>query len=243
MTNKKTVGIIGGMGPLATCDFFEKIVRMTEAKTDQEHLHIIIDNETCIPDRSIAVLEGTDAPVEPIVTAGRRLIGAGAELLVMSCNTAHCFYDKIAPCLDVPLINMVRETAKGLQAMGIKKAGILATSGLLRSGVYSRELAQYGIGTLQPDDAEQQIVQELIFKGVKAGNYGYDADGFRQVLKALKDRGAEALIMACTEIPLAFELYGIEEKGLDPAVFAAAAVIRSAGGKVRQPEGYVFPEH
>jgi len=241
MTDRKTVGIIGGMGPLATCDFFEKIVRMTDAATDQEHLHIIIDNETCIPDRSKAVLNGTKEPVEPIVNAGRRLINAGAELLVMSCNTAHCFYDDIAPQLSVPLIHMPRETAKGLKAMGVKKAGLLSTVGLASSGVYNRALAQYGIETLLPEGEERQAVMDVIFKGVKASNYAYDASEFKQVLKSLKARGADALIMACTEIPLAFEMYGIEEKGLDPAVFAAAAVIKLAGGRVRQPEGYILP--
>ena len=93
---KKTIGIIGGMGPLATVELFRQLVVMTKAENDREHIHILIDNFPQVPDRTEAILEGSDRPVALIVEAGRRLIAAGAELLLIPCNTSHYYYEKIA---------------------------------------------------------------------------------------------------------------------------------------------------
>ncbi|MFR5602049.1 MAG: aspartate/glutamate racemase family protein, partial [Lachnospiraceae bacterium] len=99
------IGIIGGMGPLATCDLFDKMTRMTAATTDQEHVHIIIDSNTCIPDRTQAILHGGPSPVPEIKKSAKRLENMGASLLIMPCNTAHYFYDEICQDLSLPLLH------------------------------------------------------------------------------------------------------------------------------------------
>ncbi len=230
----KTIGIIGGMGPLATCDFFEKIIRMTDAAKDCEHIPILIDCNPRIPDRVDAILHGGTDPVPEIVKSGRRLIDAGAEILLMGCNTAYYFYPRVAPELSVPLIHMPRETARGAARMGLRKVGLMATDGTVASGIYAAELEQAGVELAVPDAAGQRAVMEMIYDGIKAGNADIDPAGFRNAVEQLMADGAEAVILGCTELPIAFHLYDINAPWLDPAVFAAEAAITLAGGKVRK---------
>ena len=124
---KKTIGIVGGMGPLATSDLFRKIVEITDAASDQEHVRVCIDNNTEIPDRTAAILKGGEDPVPEMVKSAVRLQGMGADVLIMPCNTAHYFYDRLTPFVDTPFLNMIEETAKEIKRRGIKKAGLLAT--------------------------------------------------------------------------------------------------------------------
>ena len=107
----KTVGIIGGMGPAATCDLMEKIIALTKAARDQDHLHVLTDVNTAIPDRTAAILHGGPDPVPEMRKSARRLVSAGAELLLMPCNTAHYFYDDLAASVPVPVLHMPRLTA------------------------------------------------------------------------------------------------------------------------------------
>lgn len=230
----KTIGIIGGMGPLATCDFFEKIVRMTEAARDCEHIPILIDCNPRIPDRVDAILHGGTDPVPEIVKSGKKLIAAGAEILLMGCNTAHCFYTRIDRELSVPLIHMPRETALGAARRGLKKVGLMATDGTVASGIYASELEKAGVELAVPDAAGQRAVMEMIFDGIKAGSADIDPAGFRAVVEQLMGKGAEAIILGCTELPVATRMYNIDAPWLDPAVFAAEAAITLAGGKVRK---------
>ena len=114
---QKSIGIIGGMGSLATCDLFKKIIDMTDAKSDQEHIHICIDCNTNIPDRTKAILGGGENPIPEMVRSGIRLQSMGADVLVMPCNTAHYFYDKITPFFDIPLLNRVAFSCAPANAM------------------------------------------------------------------------------------------------------------------------------
>ena len=120
---KKTLGIIGGMGPLATCDLMEKIIALTKAGKDQDNIHIVVDCNTNIPDRTAAIVGQGESPVPQLVRSGIKLQGMGADVLVMSCNTAHYFYEELLPYFDVPLLHMVRETGKFLRQQSIKKEG------------------------------------------------------------------------------------------------------------------------
>ena len=229
----RTIGIIGGMGPLATCDFFEKIIRMTDAAKDCEHIPILIDCNPRIPDRVAAILHGGTDPVPEIVKSGKRLIDAGAEILLMGCNTAYYFYSRVASELSVPLIHMPRETARGAARMGLKKVGLMATDGTVASGIYATELEKAGVKLAVPDAAGQRAVMEMIYDGIKAGNSDIDPAGFRNAVEQLMAEGAEAVILGCTELPIAFHLYNINAPWLDPAVFAAEAAVTMAGGRVR----------
>lgn len=228
---KKTIGIIGGMGPLATTDLFEKIVGHTKAACDQEHLHVVIDSNTNIPDRTAALLHGGADPLPELVKSAGRLEKMGADVLIMPCNTAHNYYDGIAAAVSVPVLHMVRLTAQALVERGVKKAGLLATDGTVRTGIYQKSFAGSGVELLTPDEAGQRAVMEMIYQGVKAGDMAFDAQPARQAMERLLAAGAEVLILGCTELPLAVKLYGIALPAVDPTLELALEAIRFAGGE------------
>lgn len=228
---KKTIGIIGGMGPLATADLFEKIVGHTKAVCDQEHLHVVIDSNTNIPDRTAALLHGGADPLPELVKSAGRLEKMGADVLIMPCNTAHNYYDGIAAAVSVPVLHMVRLTAQALVERGVKKAGLLATDGTVRTGIYQKSFAGSGVELLTPDEAGQRAVMEMIYQGVKAGDMAFDARPARQAMERLLAAGAEVLILGCTELPLAITQYGIRLPATDPTLELALAAIRQAGAE------------
>ncbi len=223
---KKTLGIIGGMGPLATCDLMEKIIALTKAGKDQDNIHIVVDCNTNIPDRTAAIVGQGESPVPQLVRSGIKLQGMGADVLVMSCNTAHYFYEELLPYFDVPLLHMVRETGKFLRQQSIKKAGLLATDGTINSGVYEKALAKEGIDIIIPDKEEQKIVMDVIYKGIKGGKAGYHSGEFRRVLENLLDRGAQRLVLGCTELPIAMQKYQFSYPHIDPTEVLAQAAVR-----------------
>ena len=137
---KKTIGIIGGMGPMATVDLYRKIVDYTAASKDSEHIHVYIDSNTDIPDRTEAILHGGKDPVPEMVGSAIRLECMGADFLLIPCNTAHYFYDKICPMVHIPILNMLEETALEVKRQSIACVGLLATDGTIESGVYDQVL-------------------------------------------------------------------------------------------------------
>ena len=223
---QKSIGIIGGMGPLATSDLFKKIIDLTDAKSDQEHIHIYIDCNTNIPDRTKAILEGGSDPVPELVRSGVRLQSMGADVLVMPCNTAHYFYDRITPFFDIPLLNMLNETAKEIHKRKISKIGLLATDGTIQSGVYHKVFADMGIDLVIPPSIKQASVMEVIYKGVKALNKNFNINDFCVTIDELFEQGAEVLVLGCTELPVAFEMFHIDRPAIDPTLALAEAAIR-----------------
>ena len=146
----KKLGILGGMGPLATCDLFKKVVENTRADCDNAHIHVIIDNNSAIPDRTAAILKGGADPLPRMRESLQRLTEAGAEVVIMGCNTAHYFYDPLQENCTVEFLHMPRETMAYLKAKGIKKAGLLATSGTIQSGIYHKAAEDFGISLAVP---------------------------------------------------------------------------------------------
>jgi len=217
------------MGPLATADLFTKIVSMTKASCDQEHLHVIIDNNTAIPDRTRAILSGGDDPLPQLKASAARLKEAGADFLIMPCNTAHYFHGPLNEYSEIPVLNMLEETALFIKSRGISRVGLLATDGTIQSGVYEKMLTKYGIEVLCPDAEGQKEVMSIIYDGIKAGNTSLSPEGFIEAGKKLLSRGAETLILGCTELPPAFSLYNIDLPHTDPTLVLAVAAIRYAG--------------
>lgn len=228
---KKAIGIIGGMGPLATADLFEKITRHTRAASDQEHLRVLIDSNTAIPDRTEALLRGGADPVPELVKSAGLLEKMGAQVLVMPCNTAHNYYDDITASVSIPVLHMVRITADALVGRGVKRAGLLATDGTVQTGIYQRSFEGTGVELLMPDEAGQSAIMEMIYQGVKAGRTDFDAHAAWTAMEELLAQGAEALVLGCTEMPLAVKLYGIDLPAVDPTLELALAAIRFAGGE------------
>lgn len=229
----KKLGILGGMGPLATCDLFRKIVENTAAESDGEHIHIIIDNNTSIPDRTAAILQGGADPLPQMKASLARLTAAGADVVIMGCNTAHYFFDALRKKAEVEMLSMLDETMAYLKSRGIKKAGLLASSGTVESGIYARAAAKQGIEIIAPEGKAQEAVMGVIYEGVKAGKANYDTTDFLAAVKALQDNGAETMILGCTELPLAMEMYALDFPAADPTLILAQAAIRKCGYTVK----------
>lgn len=222
---KKSIGIIGGMGPLATCDLYRKIIQVTTASCDQDHIRVCIDGNTKIPDRTEAILHGGENPVSEMIKSALRLEGMGVDVLIMPCNTAHYFYSHLSSFVDVPFINMIEETANVIADSGIKKIGLLATDGTIRSGVYEKTLSDRGIIVEKPDTEGQEAVMELIYQGVKSGNYNMETSRFEKTTRSLLDKGAEVLVLGCTELPLAFQKWKFSEPTIDPTLVLATKAV------------------
>ena len=227
--NKKTIGILGGMGPLATVDLFRKITVHTDAKSDQEHPRVVIDSNTDIADRTEALLHGGADPTPEMIKSAQHLERIGADVLIMPCNTAHCFYDAVAAAVSVPMLHMITLTCDALRARGVRRAGLLATDGTVQTGVYRRTFDGSGIELLTPEGDDQAAVMGVIYDGVKFGDLAYDTAAFRRCCEHLLARGAETLILGCTELPLAFELYHLDYPAVDPTLELALGALRFAG--------------
>ncbi len=200
---ERTVGVLGGMGPEATADFFQKIIKLTPAGSDQEHLRIIVDNDPKTPDRTGYIVGNGEDPTNVLIERAIKLKLMGAELLAMPCNTAHYFYDEIVKYVDIPFINMIEEVAEEIKARHGKgvKVGLLATLGTYKAKVYEKVFDKHGIDIIIPGDEGKKDVYELIYK-IKEDLNKADTDGISRVVKDLKSRGAIAIILGCTELPL-----------------------------------------
>ena len=231
---KRTLGIIGGMGPLATADLFRKIIEETAAERDQDHIPLLIDNNTNIPDRTAALLDGAESPLPEMVKSARRLEQAGAEGLLMPCNTAHGFYEALRAETSVPVLNMIALTGQALARRGVTCAGLLATTGTVRTGVYQKYIGD--VRLLTPDEAGQAAVMDMIYGGVKAGKRAYSAAAVQRVAETLLSEGAQCLILGCTELPLAVEWYDLHFPAVDPTLELARGAVLFAGGQLKNPE-------
>lgn len=224
---KKTIGIIGGMGSLATVDLFNKIIKMTKASADNEHIHVLVDSNTAIPDRTQAILHGGADPVTEIVTSAKRLEVAGAELLVMSCNTAHYYYNRIQESVNVPLLNILREIADEAARQKLDCVGLLATDATISMKLYSSVMEERGIKVVVPGETGQRLVMALIYEGVKAGK-AFDIRPILEEMNEMKTCGAQGFVMGCTELPIAFA--GVNAFNMiDPTVCLARAAVVAAG--------------
>lgn len=232
--DKKVIGILGGMGPLATADLFQKITLHTAASCDQEHPRVCIDSNTNIADRTAALLHGGADPRPEMIKSARRLESIGADLLIMPCNTAHNFYDDVAASVNIPVLHMIALTRDALKAKGVKCAGLLATDGTVQTGIYQRTFSGSGIDLLVPEGDDQAAVMDIIYNGVKAGDMNHDVTAFRKTCESLIARGAEVLILGCTELPPAFDIYHLTYPSVDPTLELALGAIRAAGCTVKE---------
>jgi len=230
---QKTIGIIGGMGPLATADLFSKIINMTAADCDAEHIHIIIDNNPKTPDRTSAILNGTESPLPYLTASARKLEGIGADFLIIPCITSHYYIEELRAAIDIPVISIIEETARELLKLGTTKVALLATDGTGKSGVFDKVFSSVGIEILYPTDEAQKSLMGVIYKGVKAGAPGYDTSLLNSDIHRMESEGAEAVILGCTELPLAAKMYGIDGKLVDPTDLLAKAAIKYAGYNVK----------
>ena len=194
------LGVLGGMGPQATNTFYQFIIDRTDARTDQEHVNALILSDAGMPDRTGAILSGNTEPAYRRLLADARLLeAAGCTVIAVPCNTSHYFLDRVQEGIHIPILHMIRETAKTLAAQGKKRPGILATDGTIRTELYQREFAALGIQAVEPSPAAQRMVMSLIYDDVKAGRDG-DPEKFDAVHRDLVAQGCDCGVLACTEL-------------------------------------------
>ena len=230
---KKTLGILGGMGPLATCDLMRKVIEHTDAACDQDNIHIVVDCNTNIPDRTKAILDNGADPVPEMVKSAVRLQGMGADALIVPCNTAHYFLDRVSQFVDIPILNMPLETAKFLRRQGVEKAAILATDGTVRTGIYEKGMKEQGVEFVYPNQSEQALVMSLIYECVKAGKPCTQVGEVMAMCDRLRGEGAQTFVLACTELPIAFEQLQLGVSTADPTDILACAAVRYMDCKVK----------
>lgn len=241
--SRPLVGVIGGVGPLATAYFLDKVVRLTRAERDQDHVDLIVFNHAGIPDRTAFVVGTPDEDGSPAQNPGpvmaddaRRLAAFGADFLVLPCNTAHSFTEEIVAAVEVPLLSIVDETVTEAQRRvpGLARAGVLATTGTIRSGVYQRALEARGIEALSPDDDDQAAVMRVIYEQVKAGR-PVDLEVLEGVVERLVARGAQLVLLGCTELSVVAQDASLldDPRYVDSLDVLARVTVSRAGGTVR----------
>lgn len=227
---EKVVGVLGGMGPLATADFYTKLVRLTPARIDQDHLRVIIHSNPKIPDRTAGLRGQGPDPTPHLVATARALERAGAEVIAIPCNSAHAYLDQIRQSVRVPVLDIMEEVAAAVTALAPRPraVGLLATPGTIRARLYHRALASRGIDVIAPATAEEAEVLAAI-KAVKAGDLGPAVrERVRAAAAALVRRGAGAIVLGCTELPLVMNSQDTPVPVLDGTGLLAAAAVREA---------------
>lgn len=233
MSTTKTVGVIGGLGPAATVDFFSRIVSRTKALGDQDHLRVIIDNNPHIPDRNAASLGQGPSPGPAIAATARGLVSAGADFVVMACNTAHAYEAEIRAAIDAPFLSMIDETVTATAEMGARRAGVLAVDGAMRALLYQNALLAKGIEPVTLSADSQRSFMELIYR-IKAGDVGAVSRRAMGVLaQRLVMQGAEVVIAGCTEIPLVLSDGDIEAELVSSTDVLVERTILFAGAELK----------
>ncbi|AOV09081.1 aspartate/glutamate racemase family protein [Sporosarcina ureilytica] len=229
---KKMLGIIGGVGPLATMFIGEIIVRRTAAEKDQDHVNMVITNNTNIPDRTAFILgESLENPVPVIVSDAKRLQEAGAEILAMPCNTAHSFLDEIQQGTELQVIDMIRETAMRAKEKGARRVGILGTTGTISTGIYQGACERLGMEAVVPDDDVQAVVMSLIYDDIKAGQPA-DPEKWAIIRQAMKDAQCDEVILGCTELSIVSQELQLKDC-IDSLLVLAETAIQRCGYKVK----------
>ncbi len=229
------LGILGGMGPMATQLLYKMIIENTQARRDQEHLDMIILNHAKIPDRTEAIKSGKTAEVLGVLSEDVLMLEKnGCTAIAIPCNTSHYFYDELQSITDIPIINMVREAVLDVKKSkpDIKRIGILATDGTLFSDIYKKECIKLGIEAIYPDEDIQKISMDIIYNQIKKGERG-NPDDFSKIDRHLKDRGCEGAILACTEFSCYKENNGLSDFYVDALKSLCREAIIMCGGTVK----------
>lgn len=232
---KKTIGIIGGMGPLATAKLFERIVTNSGAAADQEHPRVLIDNNTNIPDRTSFILGRGVDPIPELIKSAVGLEKMGADFLIMPCNTAHFFLREISESIEIPFIDMLEETLKeAAKTVSDGRIGLLATDGTIKSGIYDKRAADHGLKLIHPEPEDQANVMKFIY-GIKSGNLSSYSEDFQEVVKKIANKGLKAVILGCTELSVAIDYLELDKRitYLDPLTIIARRALFESGCVVK----------
>lgn len=233
----RTVGVLGGMGPQATVDFLDKVLRASRATTDQDHVRMLVDINPQVPDRNEAVAAGSREPGRVLGGMASGLERAGADFLVMPCNTAHAFQSEIVRCTRLPFVSLIAESVGALRAScpGVRVAGVLATSSCLQVGLYQAALKATGIEPLVASAEEQRSFMDLVYR-IKAGDRGSAVRAaMRERIEHLFALGADAVLSACTEVPLVSDVASYSRPLIESTTVLAQRTVAYARGEIKLP--------
>ncbi len=229
---EKIIGILGGMGPEATADLYMRIIRATPVEKDQDHYRVIIDSNAKIPDRTPAILGTGPSPLPMMLETGRNLQRAGADFIIMPCNTAHYFHSQLQEGLEVPVLHMIRLSAEETRRShpDVHRAGLLATDGTLASRLYQESYGDQGIEIIAPTEETQKQVMDAIYKHIKRGGLKTGGRLLHTAAHELIDAGAEAIICGCTEVSLVLHDGDLTAPVIDPLQVLAEKTVMLARG-------------
>lgn len=210
-----TLGIIGGLGPMATAYFMQLLTQMSDAKTDQEHMDILVYSKPSVPDRTQYILGKSDrSPVPEMVCAGRKLRQMGADIIAIPCITVHYFHDELERQIGIPIINAVAETVQCIAQEKIDRVGLLATDGTIQSGLFQKAFERHNVQGILPAADGQREVMRIIYEEVKAGK-NVDIACFQKVSGELFQQGAQVILLGCTELSMVKRDFALSAGYLD----------------------------
>lgn len=235
MENNKTVGVMGGLGPMATVYFYDMIVRLTDANRDQEHIDMVIANRATTPDRTDYIIgKSTNSPSDVLKKDAKRLESFGTDFLVITCNTAHYFYDEIKNSVNIPVLNIIEETVKYAKNQGHKKLGILATTGNINTKLYQNMCQKHGIEFMILDENRQANIMSIIYDDIKSGKPA-DMNKFNSIVDYLKNNDCDGAILGCTELSILKNDNNLDnEFYIDSLEVLAVKTIENCGKKVKR---------
>ncbi|HIS04784.1 MAG TPA: aspartate/glutamate racemase family protein [Candidatus Fimenecus stercoravium] len=235
---EKVLGVLGGVGPLATVYFADLVIKMTEAKTDQEHIPMVILNHASIPDRTAYILDNSKPDPLPVMIAdAKRLQQDGCSCIVIPCNTAHYFYDAMQESVDIPILNILEETVSYAEKTvpNLRCIGILATEGTVVSGAYQSVIQKHNLDYRLPAKEDQASLMHIIYDQVKAGEKA-DICEFLRIVGALKKAGCDAVVLGCTELSIIRKDFALTQPDIvDSMECLARASILFCGKKIKEP--------
>lgn len=229
------VGVLGGLGPAATVHFMHRLVELTDAHRDQDHVDLIVWQHGSIPDRSAFLLGQGESPEPVLVADAVALERAGARFLAIPCNTAVVWVDHMRAAVSIEVLDTVAETvaAAGRAVPGLRRLGLLATDGTLLAGTYAAAAAAAGVDLVTPSPEVQRALMSIIYDGVKAGE-PVPRERLDAVVEHLRDRGAEAVALGCTELSVLHGELGVDDDTIVDSIDALARrVVLRAGAPLR----------
>lgn len=227
---EKVIGILGGMGPEATADLYYRIIRATQVEKDQDHIHVIIDSNSKVPDRTPAILGTGPSPLPILIETGKRLETAGADFLIVPCNTAHYFLPEVQKQLGIPILHMINLSAEYIAEKypKVKKAGLLASDGTIVSKLYHNSYSEQGIEIITPSKSSQRDVMAAIYKYIKTGDLKTGGELLHRVSLELIEAGSDAVLCGCTEVSLVLHDGDLSVPVVDPLQVLAEEAVKQA---------------
>ena len=230
------LGVLGGMGPLATADFLEKLVRLWPAEKDQDHPQVVVFSNPKIPDRVGSILgTSTTSPLPALVESAKRLQEFGAQLLCMPCHTAHFWYPQMVQILDVPFLHIAEITCKEILHTETKdrnKVGVLATRATLQAKIYQDRFSEHGVSLTLPDQVHMEYVLPAI-AAVKRNAMVEAGELLTSSINQFVQQGVDVVVLACTELPIALEYAdpSVRKHCIDPTESLARACVNTLRGQ------------